>query len=334
MRWFLGITALAAAVVGGVVGVGLLLPVTVQVSRETEIARPAATVYALVANLGAFPEYSPWRSVDPRTRYEVTGPRSGQGQRLTWDSDHPAIGRGEMAIARASAPSEVEIDVVKPSGGARSVFVLTPVGTGVRVAWTVEGRCPAEVKAVLCRYVALLSRAKFAEELELGLRQLDALARNVPPADFSGRDIAFVEAKPQTFAYVEGESVDEPTIASPPLRQSLGIVSDFFVQTGLAPAGPPIMLAAREERRWTFRAGFPFEGPAAVGAQLVKVGQTPAGPAVRAVHVGDAAELTETYDALAAFLAAHRLKVTAGPWEVYRSNPEGRPTTEIWVLID
>ncbi len=336
MRWFLGITALAAVVVGGVAGGGMLLPVKVEARREIVIARPAATVYALVANLRAFPEYSPWRTIDPEIRYEAEGPPVGVGQKLVWTSRNPQIGSGAVETVAVKPLAQVEQSVAAAGKmPMTAIYQLSPEEGGVRVAWIVRSSCPTEIKAILCRYETFLGRAAAGRDLELGLQRLQRLADTLPDVDFADLSVDFVKAESQPFAYVEVESDNEPTMVSAAMRQSLGLVSQFFTLTGLSPAGPAIVFTTHADERWTFQAGYPYNGPAAVGTMQVRVGLTPSGAAVRALHTGGVGTMGDTYEKLNAFLEAHRLEVSAGPWEVYRNASEGEPgTIEVWVLVD
>ncbi len=103
-----GILALLAALF---VGVGILLPGTVEVTRSVEIAAPPGDIFPFLDDLDAWTEWTPWGDVESR----LEGPPTGPGARRVWDD--PGIGSGSLTIAASRPPHSVDY-VVEVEGGA------------------------------------------------------------------------------------------------------------------------------------------------------------------------------------------------------------------------
>ena len=103
-----GVLALLAALF---VGVGILLPGTVEVTRTVEIAAPRDDVFAFLDDLNAWTEWTPWGEVQSR----LEGPPTGPGARRVWDD--PRLGSGSLTIVGANPPHSVDY-LVEVEGGA------------------------------------------------------------------------------------------------------------------------------------------------------------------------------------------------------------------------
>ncbi len=140
-----GILALLAA---AFLITGILLPGTVEVTRTVEIDAPPETVFALVNNLEAWTEWTPWGEVDSR----LEGPAEGPGARRVWDD--PSLGSGSLTLldarppASPGAPPPVSPDTPPPASVHYVVEVedaairfegtisIEPGGPGSIVSWT------------------------------------------------------------------------------------------------------------------------------------------------------------------------------------------------------
>ena len=129
------LVALALALVF-VVG-GFLLPSTTHVERSVVIARPPASIFAMVNSFRRFNEWSPWHARDPKTVYTFEGPESGVGASMAWSSARSDVGKGRQTIIESDADHKVTMKLqFEGQGDAVASFVLTPAaGAGTRVTW-------------------------------------------------------------------------------------------------------------------------------------------------------------------------------------------------------
>jgi carbon monoxide dehydrogenase subunit G len=133
LKWVAGI--IAALIVIFFAG-GYLLPGEAVVQRQVEIAAPPAKVYAILASMKRFNDFSPWAEIDPGTKYTFEGPESGKGQKLTWDSADPNVRRGSLTIVDAVPDRRVATELeFEGMAKAAASFELAPVGEGTAVTW-------------------------------------------------------------------------------------------------------------------------------------------------------------------------------------------------------
>ena len=113
-----------------------------------------------------------------------------------------------------------------------------------------------------------------------------------------------VELPARPFAYVEGKAERDEIFSA--IRASLKTVKAEMDKVGLKPSGRPIAdFVESDESGFRYHAGYPLEaapeGKTAL-SEAVKLGQTPAGKAMRFVHQGAYADIDATYDAITAYL--------------------------------
>ena len=123
-----------------------------------------------------------------------------------------------------------------------------------------------------------------------------------PPSQDSTGETVDLVAKP--FAYIEGKA-DRDSIFSAILG-SLGLVKTDMEKAGLKAAGPPLAIfVGSDDSGFRYHAGYPLaaapEGKTSL-SDAVKIGQTPAGKAMRFQHLGAYADIDATYDAITAYL--------------------------------
>ena len=70
----------------------------------------------------------------------------------------------------------------------------------------------------------------------------------------------------------------------------------------------------------------------------VRVGQSPSGPAIRAVHRGPYEQMAPTYEKLSAYLSAHGYTAGHVSWEHYLSDPAVTAPqdmeTHVYIMLD
>jgi len=166
LRVLIGLAIILAAL-------SFLLPRHAHVERSVVIAAPAPTVFAYVNDLHQFNKWSPWAQIDPATQYTFTGPESGVGATMTWQSEHPHVGSGSQEIIE-SVPNEHVTTLLQfgDEGDARSRMELEPEANGTRVTWNFDtdlGFNP------LSRYFGLMLDSMVGSNYEQGLAMLKSL---------------------------------------------------------------------------------------------------------------------------------------------------------------
>jgi effector-binding domain-containing protein len=119
---------------------------------------------------------------------------------------------------------------------------------------------------------------------------------------------------------------------------AFGRVMAAIEAAGAAPAGAPFARFQPVDDRidvFDIEAGFPVAAPPAplvaslttlIGSD-VEPSSLPGGPAAITLHIGPYDAMTPAYDALEKWVADHGGTVDAAPWETYRGEPVGDPST-------
>lgn len=138
LKWLLIIIAVLAVVL---VVVGFLLPQTRHVERSITVNATKDTVFNQVNNLQNFNNWSPWAAIDPNASYTFTGPNSGVGATMAWDSQMPEVGSGTYKIIESNYPNAVKFEMKfgQEQMPAESSFLLDEISyEETRVTWTFD----------------------------------------------------------------------------------------------------------------------------------------------------------------------------------------------------
>jgi carbon monoxide dehydrogenase subunit G len=167
LKWIAG---LLAALVVIFLGGAYLLPGEAVVQRQVQIAAPPEKVYAVLAAIKRFNDFSPWFEMDPASKISFTGPDSGTGQKMSWES--AKLGNGSMTIVEVEPNRRVgtELDF-GAMGKATASFDLAPVDGGTAVTWGFK----SELDNPLQRWFGLMMERWVGPDYQRGLAKLKAL---------------------------------------------------------------------------------------------------------------------------------------------------------------
>ncbi len=154
--------------------IGAFLPSSTTFERSVTINAPQDLVYEYVNSMPRFNEWSPWHSIDPNTKYTFTGPESGVGHKMAWQSDHENVGSGSQEIVEASPPNKVVTFLdFGPMGSANAAFTLDALGDGTKVVWSFYNE---HGWAIQDRYFGLMTEKFVGPMYEDGLSKFKTVA--------------------------------------------------------------------------------------------------------------------------------------------------------------
>ena len=168
------VIGLLVALVVVIAGGAYLIPPMASVERTALIQAPPDKVFAIVANLRRFNEWSPWSGLDPKAVYTFTGPEQGMGQKMSWASADPNVGNGAMTYLGVTANESIEVELdFGEMGKSLSVWRFSPAdGGGTAVTWGFR----SEVNGVMERWMSLMFDRWIGADYAKGLANLKALA--------------------------------------------------------------------------------------------------------------------------------------------------------------
>ena len=148
-------------------------------------------------------------------------------------------------------------------------------------------------------------------------------------------DIEIVEVAPRRIIYLSRTTGSEPEEIGVAMRDCYETLFSLLSEQRIMPLGAPLAIFdVRDGARTTFRAGFPVdEGDSRRMSESALSGETPGGPALRAVHRGPRVELAGVHDRLKGHVAMKGFIPAGPPWEVYLTGGDGTPETEIYLPV-
>jgi len=163
-----------------IVVVGLFLPATTHVARETVIHAPAKVVYDYISDYRKFNQWSPWFKRDPEAKFEYSGTALGEGSKMTWASEHRQVGSGSQEIVEAKPYSYLRVSLdFGAQGKSEASWHLTPTEFGTKVIWSLDMTHGWDL---LGRIFGLMMDSMVGPDYEAGLENLKQLAE----ADVAG----------------------------------------------------------------------------------------------------------------------------------------------------
>lgn len=155
--------------------VGLFLPRTYRVERSVVIqARPEA-IYADLADLRRWPEWTVWnQQMDPTAKFVFDSPETGVGAAYRWTGEK--MGSGSLKLTSANPTNGIVYDLEFEGGMIRAEgrIRLAPGGDkSVEVTWLNEGDLG---KNPVNRYIGLTIDSMLGDQMAQGLSNLKTRA--------------------------------------------------------------------------------------------------------------------------------------------------------------
>jgi len=155
------------------IAIAYILPGKVHVQRATVIEAPPADVFQLVNGFENFNQWSPWYERDPDGNYQIEGPATGVGARMSWASEKPDVGSGSQEIVESVEDKLVRTKLdFGDMGNADAFFKIAPEGDHTKLVWGFDtdlGLNPVS------RYFGLMFDSWIGPDYEHGLAKLKTL---------------------------------------------------------------------------------------------------------------------------------------------------------------
>lgn len=172
MKFLKIILGIAVVLVAIFFVVGQFLPRAYLVKRSVVIQAERDRIHALVGNLNAWREWSPWMEDDPTLKTTIGRKATGVGAHQSWTSKR---GPGELTFTESSSTSGIAYDMSFDKGRFRSQGSVeyTDASPGTRVTWTMTGD---DGGSLFGRYFAVMTDSMVGPKFERGLEKLKAAA--------------------------------------------------------------------------------------------------------------------------------------------------------------
>ena len=336
--------------------VGLVLPSHRHLTKDIETNRKMTIVYDTLNSLKRFKDWNVVPLRDPRMALKLSGPESGNGARLDYDSDKPNPGEGSWQIVASTPGQGVTYALVTPDRGSdkKMTFKLEPTGRGGRNVKITQTYDVDYGWDLLGRYAGLYVGSHVGDDMKLGLERLSNMLASVPNVDYSGiqgmAGIHVADVPATNLLVVSAGSIDrDDDKLQASMRSNMEWINRNIAANGLTAAGPMRIITSEMGREnYTFDVAVPVRkgsapsakpedksdaaaaapAPAPVVASAapltglkltgpVKYVQAPAGRAVTASYTGYWAGLETTHNALRAWAMTNGYEPVDRPYDAY-----------------
>ncbi|WP_223671278.1 SRPBCC family protein [Kangiella shandongensis] len=178
MKILKSLLLIIAAIAIVLIVVGLFLPQKAHVERSITVDAPRDAVFQQVNTFKDYNSWSPWYQRDPNAKYEFTGPESGVGAKMAWESDNSQVGNGSQEIVESDYPSHVKTKLLfgeDPNPG-YAVFTLEEIDVQkTKLTWSFDADFGYNIMG---RYFGVFMDDMLGPDYEKGLQSLKQKIEN------------------------------------------------------------------------------------------------------------------------------------------------------------
>jgi len=273
--------------------VGVLLPSSRSLSESVETNRKPAIVFDTINSFKRFDDWHPFAL--GQVKLNRSGPDSGVGARIEYDSEVSGVGKGSWEIIESVPDTRVvyRIEDDKRGSNKQSSFTLKPTGRGGRNIEITQDYKVDYGWNLLGRYAGLYVSRNVGDTMKFGLGRLTSMLASVPNYDYrvegstlTGLQLAEVPA--ENLLVVNAGAIERNNeVIKKAMKDNLEWIKRTMDASGLEPVGP-MRIVTTEFARDTYT----FDVVQAVrtqGSGGDEVAEEPAADAATAAE-GEAAE--------------------------------------------
>ncbi|MFC3717493.1 polyketide cyclase [Luteimonas soli] len=228
--------------------VGLVLPSSRHLSESVETNRKMTIVFDTLNSLRRFTDWNALALRDPQADFDLSGPASGVGAKLTWTSDVKQVGEGSWELIESVPRKSVKYAIEDQRRGHDKVteFTLTPTGRGA-VKRNVEITQTYDVEYgwnLIGRYAGLYVSRHVGDDMKLGLTRLSSMLASVPNVDYAVkgskmRGMAVMERPAEDLLVVKAGSIERNNEKiKTSMKSNMEWIKRTMDANGLVAAGP------------------------------------------------------------------------------------------------
>ena len=179
------VAVLLVALLGVIVA--LFLPAHRSYSHSVETNRPINVVFDMLNGFQRFNDWNLMKIIDPEIKFALSGPASGVGARLEFDSTNPRIGKGSWEIIESIPGERIVFALDTPSMGENKkiTFVFDRTGRNQRNVEITQRYRVEYGWNLIGRYAGMYVASNVGKQVELSLRTLNNALAGIPRVDYT-----------------------------------------------------------------------------------------------------------------------------------------------------
>ena len=173
--------------------IGLFLPATRTVSHSVETNRPMATVNDMLSGFTRFRDWNALVNKDPRIQLTTSGPETGVGAKLAFQSTQGSIGSGTWELTEEVPGEKIVYELENRASGEnkRMTFRLERTGQRNQNVKITQRYTVDYGWNLLGRYAGLYVTRGVGDEMKAGLGKVSNLFATIPRFDYSQHEPGF-----------------------------------------------------------------------------------------------------------------------------------------------
>ena len=326
--------------------IGVCLPGERHISESIETNRKMTIVNDTVNSLRRFKDWNPLVLRDPAMKLSYSGPASGVGARMEYDSAQ--VGRGSWEITQSEENQRVvyALDNSQRGSDKTMTFLLEPTGKDNRNVKITQEYSVKYGFDLFGRYAGLYVSRHVGDDIKLGLSRLQTMLAGVPNIDYRDpsttlADLGIVDLGVEDLLVVNAGNIER---GNETIRQSIKDNQEWIKRVmdnnGLEAAGPlRIITTDFGAEKYAFDVAQPVrkKGATEVAADelSIKVDGTPvtysrlpARKAAHATYVGHMAGLDVARSALRSWATTNGHELIERPYESWNGGLDKSFTQE------
>ena len=326
--------------------IGVCLPGERHISESIETNRKMTIVNDTVNSLRRFKDWNPLVLRDPAMKLSYSGPASGVGARMEYDSAQ--VGQGSREITQSEENQRVvyALDNSQRGSDKTMTFLLEPTGKDNRNVKITQEYSVKYGFDLFGRYAGLYVSRHVGDDIKLGLGRLQTMLAGVPNIDYRDpsttlADLGIVDLGVEDLLVVNAGNIER---GNETIRQSIKDNQEWIKRVmdnnGLEAAGPVrIITTDFGAEKYAFDVAQPVrkKGATEVAADelSIKVDGTPvtysrlpARKAAHATYVGHMAGLDVARSALRSWATTNGHELIERPYESWNGGLDKSFTQE------
>lgn len=306
------------------ISIGLLLPRKIHVERSLLISAAPQSIYKQVNTIKNWGKWSSWLKLDSNAQLSFSGPESGNGANMTWESKNVNVGKGSLSIINSLPFDSIlfMLDYGK-KGNSKGKFEFIKRDKNTLVVWNLEtdlGMNP------ISRWVGLFSDRMLGPELMRGLQNIRKLTEGLKVYD--GFEIS-EQTFPEQILLSIRDTVSPSTISAKVALMNKKI-SHFLKLKNLPPTGEPITVFHNfSSLSFDIEVCLPISKLIVVpqGMSCYEKSQQ---KTLMIRYTGPYNLISKPYKALQNYINDNGLNISGPTWEEYITNPALETDTTKW----
>lgn len=312
------------------VAVGIFLPSSRHLSHSVETNRKPTIVFDTLNSFRRFKDWNPLVLRDPSTKLTLSGPQSGKGATMTYESE--SMGSGTYKIIESEPTTKVTYAIENDAPGTdkRTEFRLKRVGRGGRNVQITQTYSVDYGWNIVGRYAGLYVSSNVGEDVKLGLSRLTNMLAGVPNIDYGNLQREFKAPAPsladrpaETLLVVSATVPMDFDKIKGQMNSNMEWIRKVMTANGLEAAGPVRMITNEQgSQNYSFDLAQPVRKAGATGPVEgirvegpVKVLQSEATKVATTSFKGHMANLQKLRDAIRAWALSNGYETVDRPYE-------------------